>query len=639
MFDFFRKYNKIVLGLLFLLIIPSFVLFGVERYTNGGANGETVATVDGTPITRPEWDLRHRQESDRIRQQMPNVDPSLLDSEAARYATLERIVRDRVLAAAAARSNMSVSEERLTRLFAEDAGLASFRTADGKFDRERFLRTTGQTPEQYEASVREQLATQQVLLGMASTAFATKAQADATLGAFYDRREVQVARFNPADYVAKVQVSESDVEAYYKSHGSEFQAPEQAAIEYVVLDLDAAKKNISVSEADLKSYYDQNTARFGSKEERRASHILIAAPASASASEKAAARSKAEALLAEARKSPGSFADLAKKNSQDPGSAERGGDLDFVSRGAMVKPFDDAMFALKKGEISGLVESEFGFHIILLTDIKAADVTPFDRVREDILNEVRNQQATQEFAKAAESFTELVYQQPDSLKPVAERLKLEIRKADRVARTAAPGTTGALGSRAFLSALFTPDVLERKHNTEAIEIAPNQLASGRIVSYSAARALRLDEVKDRVRTRLLEERAAALARTEGAAKLKAAESDPDAVSFGAAQVVSRLEPQSLSPVLIESALRADASKLPKVMGVDQGAEGFALLRINKTVPRSAVPADAAAQELEQFAQAVASAENAAYYAMLMQRNKVKILVSKPAAGAANGSNR
>ncbi|RZL92931.1 MAG: peptidyl-prolyl cis-trans isomerase [Variovorax sp.] len=629
MFDSFRKYNKIIMGFLFLLIIPSFVLFGVDRY-QGGGQGEKVARVAGTDITRPEWDAQHRNEIDRIRQQAPNIEPALLDSDAARYATLERMVRDRVLAAAASKANMTVSEERLSRLFAEDPGLASFRTADGKFDRERFMRATGRTPEQYEASVRAELATQQVLLGISGTAFATPAQAAATLNAFYDRREIQVARFEPSGFAAKVSVSDADLEAFYKQHSAQFQVPEQASIEYLVLDLDAAKKNIVINEAELKSYYDQNTARFGTKEERRASHILISAPASAPAAEREKARAKAQQLLGEVKKAPNTFADVARKNSQDPGSAEKGGDLDFVTRGAMVKPFEDAMFALKKGEISDVVETEFGYHIVQLNDIKPAVVPPFEQVRASIENEVRTQQATQEFAKAAETFTDIVYQQPDSLKPAADKLKLTIRTATNVGRTPAQGATGALASRNFLSALFAADSLERKHNTEAIEVGPSQLASGRVTQYTPARALPLEEVKDKVRAQLVAERAAALAKAEGEAKLAAWQANPAGANLGAPVMVSRLEAQSQPAPVIESALRADTGKLPVLVGVDLGAQGYAVVRVNKAVPRTPPVPEVAQQEKEQFAQAVAGAENAAYYDMLKNRFKAEILVPKPA---------
>ncbi|SDH47238.1 SurA N-terminal domain-containing protein [Variovorax sp. OV700] len=628
MFDFFRRYNKIVLIFLFLLIIPSFVLFGVERYQ--GSGDEKVARVDGNNITRPEWDAQHRIESDRIRQQSPNVDAALLESDVMRYGTLERMVRDRVLAAAAAKSNVTVSEERLTRLFAQDAGLAAFRTPDGKFDRETFQRVTGRTPEQYEAAMRADLATQQVLLGISGTAFTPPALAAATINAFYDRREIQIARFTPESFAPKVTVSDADIETYYKAHTAQFQSPEQASIEYLVLDLEAAKKNVSVNEADLKTYYEQNTARFGTKEERRASHILITAPASASAADRAKAKAKAEQLLAEVKKAPATFADVARKNSQDPGSAEKGGDLDFVTRGAMVKPFEDAMFALKKGDISDVIETEFGYHIIRLADIKPAVVPPFEQVRATIENEVRAQQATQEFAKAAEAFTDAVYQQPDSLKPAAEKLKLTIQTANNVARTPAPGVTGVLANRNFLNALFAADSLERKQNTEATEVGSSQLAAGRVNKYTPAHPMPLAEVKDKIRAQLVTERAAVMAKAEGEAKLAAWTAKADGATFGAPVTVSRREAQNQPISVIDAALRADAAKLPALVGVDLGTQGYAVVRVTKVVPRTPSAPEQAQQENAQVGQSVTAAEELAYYNLLKERFKAEILVPKPA---------
>jgi peptidyl-prolyl cis-trans isomerase D len=629
MFETFRKYNKVVMIFLFLLIIPSFVFFGVDRYQGSGRD-EKVARIEGHDITKPEWDQQHRVETDRIRQQSPNVDPTVLESDALRYATLERMVRDRVLAAAAAKTNLTVSEDRLSRMFAQDPGLAAFRTPDGKFDREAFQRVTGRTPEQYEASVRSDMATQQVLLGISGTAFTPPALAATTINAFYDSREIQVARFSPEAFASKVTVSDADVEAYYKDHLAQFQAPEQASIEYLVLDLEAAKKNIVVNDADLKTYYEQNTSRFGTKEERRASHILITAPSSMSAADREKAKAKAEQLLADVKKAPNTFADVARKNSQDPGSAEKGGDLDFVTKGAMVKPFEDAMFALKKGEISNVIETEFGYHIIHLTDIKPAVVPPFEQVRATIENEVRSQQATQEFAKAAEAFTDAVYQNADSLKPAADKLKLTIQTASNVARTPAPGATGPLANRNFLSALFAPDSLQRKQNTEAIEVGSSQLASGRVTQYTPAHPVPLAEVKDKIRAQLVNERAAVLAKTEGEAKLAAWTTKADGATFGAPVTVSRRDVASQPLPVIDAALRADAAKLPALMGVDLGAQGYAVVRVTKVVPRTPPAPELAKQEQMQVGQSVAAAEDAAYYNMLKDRFKAEILVPKPA---------
>ena len=628
MFESIRKHSKLLMWVLFPLIILSFGLFGADQYSSD-QGGEKVARVDGKDITRPEWDLQHRNEVDRIRQQAPDVDPALLDSDAARYGTLERMVRDRVLLAAANKANMTVSEERLSRLFAEDTSLNAFRTPDGKFDREAFMRVTGRTPEQHEAAVRSELATQQVLLGVSGTAFAPAGQAAPTLNAFYDRREIQVARFEPSAFASKVTVADADLESWYRSNASRFQAPEQATVEYLVLDLEAAKKKVTVNDADLRSYYEQNKGRFGTPEERRASHILVTAAASASGAERDAAKAKATQLLEEVKKAPSTFADVAKKNSQDPGSAEKGGDLDFVTRGAMVKPFEDAMFALKKGEISTVVESDFGYHIILLTDIKSAVVPPFEQVRAAIETEFRSQQATQEFAKAAELFTDSVYQQSDSLQPTAEKLGLTLRTASNVSRTPTPGATGALANRNFLNALFASDSLERKNNTEAIEVGSSQLAAGRVTQYTPARTVPFEEVKTQVRSQLTAERAAALAKTEGAAKLADWGSKPEGASFGAPVTVSRLEATSQPAPVIEAALRADPAKLPALVGVDLGGEGYAVVRVGKVVPRTPPTAEQARQEGEQFTQVIAAAENAAYYDLLKERFKAKILVPRP----------
>jgi peptidyl-prolyl cis-trans isomerase D len=287
------------------------------------------------------------------------------------------------------------------------------------------------------------------------------------------------------------------------------------------------------------------------------------------------------------------------------------------------------MFGLKKGEISNVVESEFGYHIIQLNDIKPGVVQPFEQVRAAIENDVRSQQATQEFAKAAEAFTDAVYQQPDSLQPAAEKLKLAVQKAANVSRAPVPGATGALASRNFLNALFAPESLERKHNTEAIEIGPNQLAAGRVTQYTPARTVPLAEIKDKVRAQLVAQRAAALAKAEGEAKLAAWGSSLAGATLGAPLTVSRLETQSQPAPVVEAALRSDSAKLPALVGVDLGSTGYAVVRVVRTVPRPVPAPDAAKAEGEQFAQAVGAAENAAYYALLKQRFNAEILVPRP----------
>lgn len=633
MFDFVRKHTKIMQFLLFILIVPSFVLFGLEGYKSSGDQGAVVAKVDGKEIRQGEWDAAHKNEVDRLRPSMPSLDAKLLDSPEAKYATLERLVRDRVLAAAAEKSHLVTSDLRLAQDLQQNETIASLRRPDGTLDMDRYRQlvgSQGMTPEMFEARVRADLSTRQVVQGVAGTGFATAAQADVALNAYFERREIQVARFNTSDFAGKVTLTDADLETYYKNNPALFQAPEQADIEYVVLDIDAVSRGLTVNEADLKTYYDQNAARLGGQEERRASHILITAPKSAPAAERDKAKAKAEELLAAVKKAPDSFADVAKKNSQDPGSAPNGGDLDFFARGAMVKPFEDAAFSMGKGDISNVVESEFGYHIIRLTDIKAPKQRTFEEMKPELEADVRKQQAQRKYAELADAFTNGVYEQADSLAPIAERLKLEVRTAKGLTRKPGPNVTGVLANERFINAVFAPDSVDKKRNTEALELASNQLVSGRVVKYTPARTLPLEEVKDRVRERVLAVRGAELALKEGAASLAAWKADPASAKLAEPLVVSRDQPQKLPAAVVDGALRADASSLPAFAGVEMGNLGYVVVRVNKIVPREPATEASAKQDRAQYVQWWTAAENLAYYNLLKERFKVQVKVARPA---------
>jgi peptidyl-prolyl cis-trans isomerase D len=632
MFDFIRKHTKVTMALLFLLIVPSFILVGLNSYNSSRENGVTVAKVDGKDIIQSEWDRAHQSEVDRLRASMPTLDVKLLDSPQARYATLERMVRDRVIAAAAEKFKLTTSNQRLARELQQSPEIASLRRPDGTLDMERYrqlLSSQGMTPEMFEANVRADLSNRQVLVGIGASGFSSNSAADLALNAYFERREIQLARFNTADFAAKLSPTDADLEQFYKTNEKLFQAPEQANIEYVLLDVDAVKKSIVINEADLKTYYEQNAQRLSGAEERRASHILIAAPKTASAAEREKAKAKAEELLAIVKKSPDTFAEVARKNSQDPGSAPSGGDLDFFARGAMVKPFEDAAFSMNKGDISGVVESDFGYHIIKLTDIKTPKQRSFEEMRPELEADLKQQQAQKKFSETAEAFTNGVYEQSDSLKPVADRLKLEIKSASHVARQPSTGVTGVLANPKFLNALFATDAIEKKRNTEAIEVGPSQLASGRVIQYTPAHTQPFAEVKDIVRKRWLDQHGAEEARKDGIAKLAAWKAAPASATLSDPVLVSREQTQKLPPQVVDAALRADSSALPTFAGVDLGAQGYAIVKVGKVVPRDA-PAEAAAkQEHNQYTQWWTSAENLAYYNGLKERFKAEILVAKP----------
>jgi peptidyl-prolyl cis-trans isomerase D len=625
MFDFFRKHTRVLQFLLVLLIFPSFVFFGIQGYSgfSGDANA-SVAKVAGHNITRTEWEAAQREQMERVRRQMPNVDPKMFDTPEMKLQSLDGLVRERVMLVAADKLNLVTTDDRLQRVFSADSQFAFMRNPDGSINKD-VLSAQGMSSELFAQRLRQDLTLRQVMLGVSGTAFAPVSVTAAALDAMFQQREVQVQRFEAKASLEKVAPTDADIEKFYKdpANALQFQAPEQASIEYLVLDLDTLKKGITVSDEDLRKYYTENQKRYTTPEERRASHILIKAEKSAPEADRAKAKAKAEGLLAELKKNPTAFTELARKNSEDPGSAEKGGDLDFFGRGAMVKPFEDAAFGLKPEELSAVVESDFGYHIIKLAAVKGGEKRSFESVRAELENEVKTQLAQKRFAEVAVEFTNMVYEQPDSLKPAADKFKLELRTAQNVKRSAAPGATGALANPKFLEALFGTDALRNKRNTEAVEIAPSTMVSGRVLQYAAAHQLPLAEVKTRVRERLATVQAAALARKLGEERLAALRAAPDTALTEPVQLVSRAQPREVPSTVLDALLKAPAATLPALVGVDLGELGYAVVKVSKVLGRDPVAADAV-QGQTQYAQAWGDAESQAYYGALKSRFKVEI---------------
>lgn len=628
MFEFVRTHTKLLQFVLVLLIFPSFVFFGIQGYSRFGEGGtNTVAKVDGRNVTQAEWDQAHQRQVERMRQQMPTVDVKLFDNPAAKRETLEALVRERVLLAAAVHRNLLVGDERLQRQFVEDPQFAGLRNADGSVN-QAILAAQGLTSQDFVAQLRQELGMQQVLRGVSGSALPTPAVADLALDALLQRRQLALARFDAKSYAAKIQPGDAQIEAYYKAHESEFSAPEQASIEYVVLDLETIKKGIAVPDDEARKYYAENASRYTVAEERRARHILIAADKDAAADVKQKAKARAEALLAEARKSPASFADLAKKNSADAGSAAQGGDLDFSGRGGMVaKPLEDAVFAMKVGEIGELVTSEFGYHIVKLEAVRGGEKKPFESVRGEIDDEIRKQLAARRWAEAAEQFTNTVYEQSDSLQPVIDKLKLDKRTAS-VRRQPAPGASGALASQKLLDAVFANDAVRNKRNTDAVEVGPNQLASARIVQHQPARTLPLAEVRDRVRERVIAVEAGNAARKDGEARLAQLKQSGQG-ELTEKLTVSRVESQNLPPRVLDAALKLDPAKLPGFVGVDLGETGYVVVKLEAVLPRQ-TPSDDNLRLRTQYAQSWTSAETRAYLDALKTRYKAEV---KPTAAS------
>ncbi|WP_334189471.1 SurA N-terminal domain-containing protein [Noviherbaspirillum sp.] len=627
MFDFIRSHRRLMQFILLLFIIPSFAFFGLESYTNSRGSENVVAKVAGQNITKEELDAAQREQMDRFRQMFgPQFDPKMFDTPEARQNVLDTLIARRVIAAEAANKNLTVPDQVLQQNILSIPGLT---TPEGKFDGEQYkslLAMQGMTPASYEARLRQDLALQQINDAIQSTAFAPKTVASKLSDLNDQQREIQEMLFKPTDYASKVKVTDEMLKEYYEKNASQFQIPEQARIEYVVLDSAALASQITVSDADVKSYYDQNTKRYTVDEQRRASHILLTVKKDASDADKAAVKAKAEKLLEQVKKNPAEFAKIAKENSQDPGSAERGGDLDFFGKGMMVKPFEDTVFQMKKGDISGLVQSDFGFHIIQLTDVKAASVQPLEEVKGEIAAEIKKQLAAKKYTESAETFSNMVYEQSESLKPVADKLSLKIETASGITRSPAPNAANApYNNPKFLSSLFSDETLKNKRNTEAVEVAPNTLVAGRVVEYKPVTKRPFEEVQAVVRERVTSIEAAKLAEQEGKAKLAEVKAKPDAAGFSAPKVVSRTKAEGIPGPALAAVMKADTGKLPAYVGVDFPNQGYGIYRINKVTQPANTDTGRRQAEQQQLANALAQQEMLAYVESLKAKAKVEVV--------------
>ena len=640
MFEFVRTHNRLLFFVLVLLIFPSFVFFGVQGYSQFNEGGTvSVARVDGHKITRAEWDAEHRRQVEQARARMPDLDPKLLDSPELRRTTLEQLVRERVLFAAAMRGHLTVSDERLMRELQSIPQLAALKRPDGSFDVAAYkvmVESQGRSAESFEASLRQEISLRQVTAGVADTGLSVTMAGRTALDALLQLRDVQVLRFDAKDQRAGLAPTDEELAAYHKEHAAEFRTVEQARIEYLVLDAKALEQGVAAPEPELRKFYEENVSRYTTAEERRASHILVAAPKDAPADQRAKAKAKAEQLLEQARKNPAGFADLARKNSDDTLSAPQGGDLEFNGRGAFAaKAQEDAIFAMKVGEIGNVVESEFGFHVIRLDAVRGGQKKPFEEARPEIEAEVRKQLAAREFAGAAEQFSNLVNAQSDSLAPAADKLKLKVQTAT-VQRTPAPGATGALASAKLLEAVFTSESLKSKLNTETVEVGSNQLAAARVVEHQPSRLQSLTEVQARVRERVLARQAADKARKAGQARLAELQKTDSTAGLPPSVSMSRGNPQGQPPEVLNAVLRVDSAKLPQWVGVDLGDAGFALARVS-AVKAPASDAPEVTQLLPRVAEAWAAAEAQAYYKALERRFKVSMDAPSAAASAPAGN--
>ncbi|WP_175675522.1 SurA N-terminal domain-containing protein [Burkholderia ambifaria] len=644
MLDFFRNHQRLMMALLLLIVLPGLGFVGIQGFRGFFDDSANVAAINGHKITRVEFDGAFRQQIDQARQALGGqFDIKAFDTPEHRKQVLDGLIQQRVLADETQRLHLTASDNAVRDALMSDPMIASLKKPDGSIDVERYaqlLSFQGMTPEQYQERVRYSLALQQIPASIVASAFTPKGPAQRLSELAAQQREVQALVLKTSDYAAKVQPTDAQLTAYYDAHKQSFATPETATIQYLVYSPAAAAASAQPNDADIKKFYDDNPTHFRSEAQVRVSHIFIAAASDASAADKAAAKAKAEQLLADVKAHPDQFAQIAQKNSQDAPSAAKGGDLGFITRGSTAggKAFDDAAFALKQGDVSGVVQSDLGFHILKATEVKPSVVKPFADVKDQIAVQLKQQYAAKAFTDNAEGFTSTVYEKAKTLQPAADKYKLTIQTAT-VMPTPNPQLppTSPLNNPKFLAAVFASDSVKSQNNTQAIDVGNNTLISARVTDYKPAAVPALDTIKDAVRQKVVAEQATELAKKDGAAKLAELQKSKSTDGFTPVQKVSRMQSQGLTPAALSAVYKVDAKTLPAYVGVDLGADGYAIYRVNAVIPGTAVDPQQLAAAQQQMAQVEAQSEGEAYLAALRDRSKVKLYGTTPSQSQDSGN--
>lgn len=606
MFDFIRSHQRLMQFVLLVLIVPSFALIGVSGYSSYVSGDHDLVKVGESAVTMQEFERARTNQLRQMQEASPGgFDPAVLDAPQVRAALLESLVDYRVQAATAAQERFSVSDTALRQSIAAMPQLQ----LNGEFSPERYndaLAAVGMTTRDFEQSQRFELALSRVLGPVAKTASMPPAVIQHLEHALTDARIVRLHRYTADAFLDEISVSDSDIKAWYDEHKQNFEIPDQASAQYLLLDEAAAMANLpKVTDSDLKNYYEQNKARFTQPGRINLSHIQINAPAGASPEERDAALEQATKVAEMAQNDPAAFSELAKEHSQDAGSARNGGSLGWVTQGTWPAALDTAIFALDEGQVSDVVEGPGGYHVFIANEVRAEQIQTLDDVRDTVQDEILHQMGAERFADMATRLTGLVYDNPDSLEPAAQALGVNLKVAGGITRdgllpTEQAGADAAAASQdasiladvRVRQALFSPQVLNERQNSGIIEISPDTMLVVRVQDIKPAHIPELDQVADRIREQLISQQAHEQAVAAGQSALSELVQDGNnaidesSYDFGEPLTVSRINPQGLEKSVLDAALALDSDATPGYAGVEN-SRGFVLVYVEGVAEQSA----------------------------------------------------
>ncbi|ATD07046.1 SurA N-terminal domain-containing protein [Pseudoalteromonas piscicida] len=546
---------KIVLG----LVILSFALAGIGGYL-GQTTEQPVAEVNGVKISQTKFSRAYSNERARLEQQFGEyfaqiaADPNYMAQ--IRQGVVDQLVQQELQTQLAKELGLRVSDEQVKKAIVE---MPYFQNG-GEFSNDRYLQVIRQMnfqPDSFREYLRDEMTRAQLISAVAGTDFVLKNELQQSIALQQQTRAIDYAVLSKELVKDEVSVSDEEVQNYYDLNQTQFQAPELVAVNYIELKAEDLAPAEPVTEEALKTYYEEQKNQYLEPERRRVSHILVDASEDAEA-----AKQKADEILAELNNGA-DFAVVAEEKSDDVVSAELGGDLDWIERDMMDPAFEDAAFTLAEvGDVSEVVESEFGFHIIKLTDIQRQQAQSFEDVKDDLRAELEKAAKIDAFYQKQTRVAELAFEMADSLQDAAEAAGVEIKSTELVSRNALPEP---LNSPAISNTIFTPELLEDRVNSEVLEVAPEHIVVVRVAEHKAAATKPLEEVSAQIKTQLSNEKASTLIAEKAQSLFEQLQGSSTLAEIAKAQ---NIEVKSVTELKRRSydvppAIAAEAFKLPQ----------------------------------------------------------------------------
>ncbi|GGE59871.1 peptidylprolyl isomerase [Streptosporangium jomthongense] len=603
---------KIIIGLL----IVSLSIWGMDAIVGGFSGEPEVATVNGEDITEREFLRIVQMESQRRLAGMERPDPAMLNDDQIRKDVLDSLIQEQVLIQDARAQGLALNDADIDALITQ---MPQFQV-DGQFNRDRFVasvRNLGMGVGEFREAMRKQYVVNQIRAGIMQSGLVADENAAQLLRIQNQTRSFRVVEVPASAVSDEIEITDADIETFYQENSAAFQQPEQVDAAYITLSLGALAEKIEITQEELEAYYEQRADDLA-REERRASHILVEDDADA------------EQTLADIRErlqAGESFADLAKEFSVDTVSAKEGGDLGYAGRGVYDEAFEEALFALEEGEVSGPVKTSFGVHLIRLDDVRRSEVPPLAEIEQQLRNELARERAQEKYAEVRAELADSAYAADDLAGP-AEELGLEVREATGVTRN---GGQAPFDHPGLVRQLFSEDVLEGGYNTELIDVGDNVSVVARVREYREAQQLALEEVQDDIRKSLRARKTRELLAERADAIIAGLEEGQSLDALGAGDW-KEFEDQARNGADVDQRIVQTAFSLARP---DDGAPSYGSAMVPNGVAVVALDAvnegttEEGDAELDQLRSFLASLEGQREYAAYQQYLRNRAEVSRP----------